>query len=63
MLSHKCPFGVVYIVAEVSDGDPHTPIRVVVLFDMPMDTNRAHVLSALLHGNNTFNLWCNEWYS
>lgn len=57
MLSNKCPLSVVEIEIEVGDGDPHMPIHLVVSFHMPMNPNRAHVVSASLQWSIAFCMW------
>lgn len=47
MLSYKRPLCVVNTIIEIYDGDLHTPILLVVHFNMPMNPDWTHVTRAL----------------
>lgn len=46
VLDDKVPVGVVMDIVEVVDGQLHPPILLVAKLDMPMHTDRAHMLGA-----------------
>ena len=50
MLSYKCPLFVFGTVIEVCDADFHTPILVVVCFNVPMNSDWTHVMCTLHKG-------------
>lgn len=47
MFNHKRPLRVIQPIVEISYGNLHTPILLVVCFHMPMYPNWAHMLCAL----------------
>lgn len=47
MLNDEIPLSIVPCIVEISDCDLHTPILFVVEFDMPVDSDRAHMFGTL----------------
>jgi hypothetical protein len=47
MLDYQVPVGVIHTVIKISYRNLHTPVFLVVHFDMPMDSDWAHMAGTL----------------
>lgn len=47
VLNNQIPLRVIHPVVEICNGDLHTPVFLVIKLHMPMNSNRAHMFSAL----------------
>lgn len=47
MLNNNVPVTVIHSVVEICDGDHYSPIFFIILLDMPVNSNRAHVSCAM----------------
>lgn len=50
MLNNNVPMTVIHSVVEIREGDHHPPIFFIILLDMPMNSNRAHMSCAVNQG-------------
>lgn len=57
MLDDERPKRIVHSIVEVCDGDLHPPVFLIILFHVPVNSNRAHMMRALQQRGVVF-LWC-----